>query len=283
VQKSRAQKESSKETVADVWQGRLRHYLRAHRITDSAVLELVFPAGEQPNKLFPEAIGKGRDGITKILGGARPLPLNPKGLIEELALAVAHLLPGNRATLEKQKEVTDFIMGWQTTTRSLFSFEFFPDRATLQKFHNLDEITQNVDEVKMLLVGGSKLIEDQTNSQKITKAILPHPESASLLHYAKSVGDSSLMSKITATTRRLLDGGTDVSWYPHMINHAIILGDPERERGWALIESVLPCAPLSSRPCTIVYNPQFKGLISSIDDSFEGMFQSGEKPSGDSR
>jgi hypothetical protein len=87
------------------------------------------------------------------------------------------------------------------------SFEFFPNGKRRDQFRNLKELLKDATHVKMILVGGSKLITDQPNVSNIKGVIFPHPGSDSLATYCRSVGDAGLASKIIATTRYLTERG----------------------------------------------------------------------------
>src|SRR5258707_13700982 len=102
----------------------------------------------------------------------------------------------------------------------------------------------------MILVGGSRIVEDQTSVGNVRKVIFPNPHSRSLSLYADSVNDSkNLPAKIINTTSNLLDKRIGVRWYPHTINHAVIIADPGSRSGWVQIQSVLPFGALRLRPC----------------------------------
>jgi len=161
-------------------------------------------------------------------------------------------------------------------------FEFFPTRENMVRFRNFHETLRNLTTVKLILVGGSKLIEDQTAVTNVAKVLLPKPTSSSLAAYAATVYDSSELSglagKIKDTTNYLLARGVKVKWYPHMINHAVVIADPDKEGGWAQWESLLPYEPLSQRRCFIAHKPRYASLVRSIDAVFEKMFDSSEDP-----
>ena len=58
--------------------------------------------------------------------------------------------------------------------------QLFPNRAALSNARNLDDELRKARDVKMLLVGGSKIIEDRPHLTNVRKALLPNPESLSL-------------------------------------------------------------------------------------------------------
>jgi hypothetical protein len=85
-------------------------------------------------------------------------------------------------------------------------FEFYPDRETMNRFRTLGEVLQKASTIKMILVGGSRIVEDQTSVGNVRKVIFPNPHSRSLSLYADSVNDSkNLPAKIINTTSNLLD------------------------------------------------------------------------------
>jgi hypothetical protein len=156
-------------------------------------------------------------------------------------------------------------------------FEFYADRDTMAR-RKLGDILRESSSIKMLLVGGSGLIEAQADLAMVTQAILPHPNSKSLLSYMESVGDSSLAAKITGSTERLLKNGAQVVWYPQTVGHAILIVDSDSPQGWAQFESVLPFGALTERPRVIIRKPQYERLIRSITRSFDKMFAEGVAP-----
>ena len=172
-----------------------------------------------------------------------------------------------------------WLLGARTGVVRASGFVFFPDRNAMNALRNLSEAIQGAKTVKMILVGGSKLIEEPTNVGNVTKVILPHPESLSISTYAVSVKDhGGLQEKIRTTTRLLQKKGIKVGWYKDMINHAIVIADPDRDSGWIQWESVLPYVYVPERPCVVVYKPRFEGLIASINASFDQMFDASELP-----
>jgi len=110
AQRRRSSNQISNRSLAITWQDRLREYLRKHRISDSAVVEVMFSAAARHKNLSPVARAKGEDGVKKILSGDRRLPLNPKAFLDEFAVAVAELVPGNDSPAEKQRQIIDFII-----------------------------------------------------------------------------------------------------------------------------------------------------------------------------
>jgi hypothetical protein len=149
-------------------------------------------------------------------------------------------------------------------------FEFYPNRNTMTMFRNLNEIIQEASEIKMILVGGSALIEKSINCKNIKKVILPHPYNKRLNSYAESVKDVyALKAKIESVTSNLASNGVDVRWYPEMLHHTIIIADIGLDSGWVQWESVLPYGPLDKRPCVVIHEPKYKNLIKIIDTIFE--------------
>jgi hypothetical protein len=69
-----------------------------------------------------------------------------------------------------------------------------------------------------------------------------------------------------------------VKWYPQMINHAVIIADPDLNSGWMQWESVLAYGPLDSRFCIIVHKPRFKRLTSLANVVFDKMFSDSYEP-----
>jgi len=172
-----------------------------------------------------------------------------------------------------------WILGVRTGVVSASGFAFYPHREAMNTLRSLGESIQGASTVKMILVGGSKLIEEQTNVGNVKKVILPHPDSPNLSIYAKSVKDKeALPGKIRSTTKELQRRGIDVKWRKDMINHTFLIADPESASGWVQWESVLPYCPLPERPCVIVHRPRFDRLVKSVNDSFDKMFAAGATP-----
>lgn len=158
-------------------------------------------------------------------------------------------------------------------------FEFFPDFRTMRRFRDLGDILKSATTIRMILVGGSALVENQTNVSNVHGVILPHPDSASLALYESTVEDApALRNKILTVTRNLQKNGIAVKWYPHMIHHAVIIADQGRKSGWVQWESVLPYAPRDSRPCVIVKTAKFESVTLAMQESFEKMFNASATP-----
>ncbi len=190
---------------------------------------------------------------------------------------LSNLKEENRQLKEIKSEKT--VTTLPNVPASASPFHFFPNRAAMGQFRKLGDVLRESESIKMIVVGASAFVEGQLTVGNLKKVIFPHPRSPSLQLYAESIGDSSLLrGKIETATDYLISKGVEVKWYPHMINHAVIIANHDRQSGWVQWESVLPYVPFPSRPSVIVYKPTFEPLISAINDSFDKMFGSSNTP-----
>ena len=167
-----------------------------------------------------------------------------------------------------------------TEPRGRTVVQFYPDRPSLDRSGTLDTLLGSANEVKAVLVGGSGFITHRPqNARRVSRAILPHPQCGSLVGYSKTTGDfPGLSSKIAQTTKHLQDFGINVRWYPEMICHTLLIGDPQAPSGWAKFESVLPYADFSMRPNIIVRTREHPEMLQLLDDVFQKMWLNSSDP-----
>jgi hypothetical protein len=183
------------------------------------------------------------------------------------------------------RTVLPFIKPGPGTARPV-KVSFFGTSAMRRKAGSLSDALRNGSTVKMLLVGGTGLLPAQV-AQKITVALLPDPDSPSLIHYAQTVRDpaagivndsSGLPRKILESTKYLLESGIDVGWYPQFIGITLMIVDPGHTKGWVQSEIVLPFISQDDRTCTVVRNSASPGLTAIANATFDKMYASAPKP-----
>jgi hypothetical protein len=126
---------------------------------------------------------------------------------------------------------------------------FYPDRSALKRVEpSLEELIRSAPAIDAILVGGQEFIGAGTELHRLRRAVLPHPDCASLKEYASTV-DSGLPSQISHNSGQLRDAGVQVRWSRQFFCHTVLIGREGCERGdaedkanilWVQVESVLP-------------------------------------------
>ena len=161
-------------------------------------------------------------------------------------------------------------------------FNFFQTRQLMEEVRGgLDRFLDGAPAFDAVLVAGRKFTEVSGKRTKIRRAILPKPDSDSVLHYALMVKDKSLPTLIEDTTEAFREQGTKVRWYPYLLSHAIMIGrdhrdddDREVEDGSLVqVESVLPFVKPDKRPSFTIYRATYSESISIFQRVFSEMWK----------
>jgi hypothetical protein len=159
----------------------------------------------------------------------------------------------------------------------LSGIEFYPNRHDMQR---LDKLLVTAKSVDAIVVIGRTLLEHELDSiSKFKRVIFPNPECPSIQHYAKTVNELDIL-QITAAkaTKKLVDQGIKVKWYPHAIHHTVLLVDAELNTGWVQVECVLPYSAPNLRPRWVVHRSREQQLVMSMKDIFSKMWTDSVEP-----
>jgi hypothetical protein len=70
-----------------------------------------------------------------------------------------------------------------------------------------------------------------------------------------------------------------VRWYPYILYHSILIGDPDKATGWVHIETNLPYSKSNLRHSITIHRKKAEVLVLSFREIFEGMWKASEVPS----
>jgi hypothetical protein len=158
--------------------------------------------------------------------------------------------------------------------------EFFPDRSTLEKSRSIDEQLATASDVVGVFIVGRKFRQNHIeNSRRLSRLILPRPDTESVRHYANSVDDiGNFQRSIVQTTLALQERGTTIRWHPEIIQYSMILGDINKYSGWAQIECAMPFSKLNQRPSFTIKRHGHEMLAIALSDVFEQMWNNSVVP-----
>lgn len=158
--------------------------------------------------------------------------------------------------------------------------DFFPDRAALERSRSIDEQLASAKDIAAVFIVGNKYREHRLqNGRRLTRLILPHPESEAVKLYAKSGRNHTLQRSIVDTTVDVAAlYGTKILWHRQMLHYSIMLGDPKKNDGWAHIECAFPYSSSNLRPSFTVSRKSHEVLVAEMDSMFENLWATAEEP-----
>ena len=163
----------------------------------------------------------------------------------------------------------------------LSGVEFHPSRAKLH-VADLDALLGSAVSVDAALMTGRTLRENRlTNIRRITRAILPHPRSASVAMYCRAdpAGDLARNeADVCQATHFFRKQQIAVRWFPETIFQTFLVGDGRKNSGWVHLETGLPYSRTNLRTSWKASRSKHEELVDSIADIFDAMWKDSAEP-----
>jgi len=159
--------------------------------------------------------------------------------------------------------------------------EFCPERRTLDKYSDIEDILKDTETVFAFSVRGDKLITGLAHPERhIKKLLLPNPKCNSLKNLEVTTNrDGALSDSIKSVSKSAISKGINTRWYSEFVGYSLLIVEPNKSSGWLRVEWVLPYSvEHKNRPSIKIKKIEQPKAFEHFLETFNNMWDNAEEP-----